>query len=339
MLESQYPSGGWPQRYPPAPEWGKREGFPDYTAYVTLNDNVAQNNIRFLLLVLQQLEDERVREPLRRAMDLFIELQQPAPSAGWSLQYTADLEPVAARTYEPRSVSPHTTGAAVNSLMDFYQLTGDRKYLEPIPAALDWLQSIEIPESEQAGDGRNFYPYVEIGTNRYLAWHRRGSNAQNGEYYFDYDMSGQRPRHVDLAGLRQRFERLSRTPPENATADSAWFGRGESLIPRLVVADMFARRGGDPEVGHEQAGELVEDLNEQGYWPSRLPMTSHPYKGPGPAEPPPGFIDRGHIVGRVGDAWDTSPFYAEEPAPGISTSVFIRNMNLLISYLESLKDD
>ena len=334
VLESQYASGGWPQRYPPATKWTK-QGVPDYTAYVTLNDGVAQNNIDFLLDVLQQLGDERVREPLQRAMDLFIALQQPEPSPGWALQYTADLKPAAARTYEPRSVSPHTTASVVSSLMDFYELIGDRKYLAPIPAALGWLRKIELPASQQGEGGRNVYPYVEIGRNRYLGVHRRGSNTQNGEYFFDYDMSDQHPRRVDVEALSERFERLRQTPPEVAIAESAWFGRGPSRIPRLVVAEYFNNAGTGEATGPKEASELVATLNEQGYWPSGLAMTSHPYRGPGPSEPPEGFVDRGHVVGRVGDAWDTSPFFAAEPAPGISTFVFIRNMNRLISYLES----
>jgi hypothetical protein len=337
VLDSQYPSGGWPQRYPPAPEW-KKQGHPDYTAYVTLNDGVAERNIGFLLLVLQQLEDERVREPLQRAMDLFIELQQPEPSPGWALQYTHDLIPAAARTYEPRSVSPHTTGSALGRLMDFYELTGDQKYLEPIPAALEWLQKVELPAFGQSDEGRNFYSYIEIGSNRPLAVHRRGSNTQNGKYFVDYDMSDQRPRRVGLAALQQRFERLRSTTPEEATTDSAWFGRGPSLLPDLVVADAFNHAGVDMDISHDRARELVAGLNEEGYWPSSLAMTSHPYKGPGPDAPPPGFVDHGH-AGRVGDEWDTSPFYATDPVPGISTSVFIRNMNLLISYLESPEDN
>ena len=338
VLESQYPSGGWPQRYPFAPEWNK-QGHPDYTRYVTLNDGVHEHNVDFLLLVLQELKDERVREPIKRAMDLLIELQQAEPTPGWSLQYTTDLEPVAARTYEPRAVTPHTTSAAVGSLMDFYELTGERKYLEPIPDALDWLKKVEIPAAEQSGDGRNFYHFVEIGSNRYLGVHRRGSNTENGEYYVNYDTSGgQSKRRIDLDSIRQRYKLLLETPPEEAAAESAWFGRGPSLLPDLVVADNFAREGMDLHVDHERARELIAALNDAGYWPTRLRMTSHPYKGPGPLTPPEGFVDLGHNIGRVGDAWDTSPFIDDEPKPGISTAVFIRNMNQLISYLDSKRE-
>ena len=302
----------------------------------TLNDRVHEHNIDFLLLVLQELKDERVREPIRRAMDLLIALQQPMPSPAWALQYTTDLEPAAARSYEPKSVSPHTTASVIDSLMDFYELTGERKYLEPVPAALAWLKRVELPVSAQSDDGRNVYSYVEIGTNKYLAVHRRGSNTRNGEYFVDYDMGDQHPRRVDLRGLKERYERLVAIPPERATSDSAWFGRGPSRIPPRVVADTFSRRGIDASAGSEQAQARVGALNEEGYWLSELPRTRHPYTGPGPSEPPPGFVDHGHRRG-VGDAWDTSPFLTVEPEQGISTFVFIRNMNALMTYLESLE--
>ncbi len=222
--------------------------------------------------------------------------------------------------------------------MDFYELTGDPKYLEPIPAALDWLRQVELPAAQQVDEGRNFYSYIEIGTNRPLGVHRRGSNTQNGEYFVDYDMGDVRPRHVDLAGLLKRFEQLRGTTPEHATADSTWFGRGPSLLPELVVAGHFRHEGIDQAVNYEDITDLIAGLSEEGFWPSRLRKTSHPYQGPGPSEPPPGFADHGH-GGGVGDEWDTSPFDAAEPALGISTAVFIRNMALMIAYLESLEGD
>ena len=338
VLESQYPSGGWPQRFPPAPAF-ENHGHPDYTGYVTLNDDVAEANIDFLLLVLQQLQDERVREPIRRAMDLFPKLQQPLPSPGWAMQYTTDLQPAAARTYEPLAVSPHTTGAALEKLMDFYELTGDRKYLEPISVSIDWLESVEAPASTHTADGGNYFRYVEIGTNRYMRSHRRGSNAQNGEYYINYDMSNYKAtKRVDTAALRERLERLLATPPEAATTDSVFFGRGPTLLPKIVVTDdtlgssVNLRLDERNALQSSNAAELIAALNDEGYWPTELRNTSHPYRGPGPATPPEGYVARSR---QVGDEWDTSPFTMESGPMGISTGIFIRNMSLLIQYLET----
>lgn len=48
VLESQYPIGGWPQRYPLHYEYVKGDK-EDYTSFITINDGVHTNNINFLL--------------------------------------------------------------------------------------------------------------------------------------------------------------------------------------------------------------------------------------------------------------------------------------------------
>ncbi|MFJ6023593.1 pectate lyase [Brevundimonas sp. NPDC092305] len=332
VLESQYPNGGWPQRWPRMGEF-RNHGRPDYTGYITMNDEVSEENIRFLLLVLQQLKDERVRAPLVKAMELIIELQQPQPTPGWAMQYTLDLDPVAARTYEPRSITPHGTAAAVTQLLDYYELTGEPKYLARVGEAIDWIASVELPPEKRASDGRNFYRNYEPGTGRLIGTHRRGSNAQNGEYWSDFDTSRVRPEKViDVAALRARYERLSALSPEEASRNSALLGRGPLLLPRYVVTHEVG--GSDlnvTEATRRAAGveTLISQLNAEGYWPVELRTTSHPYKGDGPAEPPPGFVDRG----QVGDEWDTSPFTEPTGPIGISTGTYINNMSRLIHYL------
>jgi len=185
-------------------------------------------------------------------------------------------------------------------------------------------------------NGANYFRYVEEGTNRFIAVHRRGSNAQNGEYYADYDMSGQRAqRHVDNIGLRRRYEQVSALTPEQATANSTLLGRGPVLLPRFVVtqdiigSDLNTRPDSERAADAAHVAGLVSGLNRQGYWATELRTTSHPYQGPGPASPPPGFVDRG----QVGDEWDTSPFTMESGPMGISTGTYIRNMSLLIQYV------
>lgn len=333
VLDSQYPVGGWPQRWPRMGEF-RNHGRPDYTGHITLNDEVAEENIDFLLLVLQQLGDERVREPIMRAIDCYIALQQPQPSPGFALQYTLDLKPAGARTYEPLALSPHTTAAALSKLMDFYELTGDPKFLARVPEALDWLEPLEAPV-EAHRNGNNYFRYVEPETNRFIAVRRRGSNAQNGEFYSDYDMTGERAeKHIDVARLRDRHARLTATAPETATRDSTLMGRGPTLLPRYVVTREVG--GSDLNVttaAHRtaQVNDLIEGLNAEGYWPVELRTTSHPYRGDGPAEPPPGFVD----PGQVGDEWDTSPFTLASGPMGISTGTYINNMSRLIAYLRT----
>jgi hypothetical protein len=63
-----------------------------------------------------------------------------------------------------------------------------------------------------------------------------------------------------------------------------------------------------------------------------LRSTSHAYRGDGPAEPPPGFVDRG----QVGDDWDTSPFTEASGPMGISTGAYINNMSRLIAWVRQV---
>jgi len=335
VLESQYPKGGWPQRWPRMGEFSK-QGRPDYTGLITLNDEVAEENISFLLLVLQQLKEERVRAPLVRAMELMIDLQQPAPTPGWAMQYTPDLKPAPARTYEPASITPHGTAAAIAQLLDYYQLTGERKYLARVGEALDWLASVEIPPDKRPASGLNFYRNYEPGSGRLIGGGRKGSNAQNGAYWSGFDTTTTLPaKRVNVAKLRARYRQLAAMSAQEATRDSALMGRGPSLLPRFVVTQALG--GSDLNVteaaarADDSALALAAGLNAEGYWPVELRTTSHVYRGDGPPVPPPGFVDRG----QVGDAWDTSPFTEASGPMGISTGAYINNMSRLIGYLEA----
>ena len=69
-------------------------------------------------------------------MACYRDLQQPAPTPGWALQYTPDFKPAWGRTYEPAAVSPHVTVVAVERMLDFYRLTGDRSFLARLNEAL-----------------------------------------------------------------------------------------------------------------------------------------------------------------------------------------------------------
>ena len=338
VLDSQMPVGGWPQRWPRTHEF-QNHGKPDYTGHITFNDEVHQENLDFLLLVYQALGDTRVLEPIGRAMNVVVLTQHGQPTPGWSLQHAPDLQPAGARTYEPRSIATHTTAANVDLLMNFYELTGETRYLARVPEAIDWLDKVEAPKAVHTADGRTHWTHIEVGTNRPLFVRRRGSNAQNGEYFVNYDPTGKPgERRIDTGRLRARYERLRATPPEQASRNSPLKTSRPQVLPKYVVtsdivgSDLNAPSGGRSGEG-AGARALIAGLNAQGYWPTELKTTSHPYRGPGPAEPPPGFVDRG----QVGDAWDTSPFTEPSGPMGVSTAAYIRNMSQLIAYADRLR--
>ncbi len=319
VLESQYPVGAWPQRFP-LTHGMLRPGNPDYTSYLTFNDDVAAQNIEFLMMCYGALGDAKVLEPIHRAMNAFVVMQQPKPQAGWALQYTPDLKPAAARTYEPRALVTHTTAGNIDLLIKFYGLTGDRKFLSRIPEALDWLDALTLREGV-APAGRTHPTFVEPGTNKPLYVHREGSNVFNGRYFVDGNPERTIAhyssfRRIDVARLRKLYEDANALAPAEATKGSPIAAGGPRIpLPRFVAV---TNEPGD-------IGKVIASLDDRGRWLGPLGMNSHPFRADGPRGPVPGDFSQTY----VGDESDTSP-YPDKTIIGISTEIYIRNMSVLI---------
>ena len=327
VIDSQYPIGGWPQRFPVGNVL-RGEGKTDYTAYLTFNDDVAAENIDFLVMCFQTLGDQTLLDPIKRGMNAFVKLQQPLPQAGWALQYTPDMQPAGARTYEPKALVTHTTAANVSSLLKFHRLTGDASFLARIPEALSWLDSVALtPEvAAIAGGGRTHPTFVELGSNRALYVHRTGSNVVNGRYFVDYDPTNtighySAFRRIDTADLRRRLEAARAMTAEAASKDSPLLAPvGAIPLPRFFTVSS--------DVPKISTREVIASLNEQGYWLAPLGYNTHPYKGPGPKVVASGSFGQTH----VGDEFDTSPF-PDPKLQGISIEAYVRNMGVLIRQL------
>lgn len=341
VLKAQYPVGGWPQRFPLRYDYS-RDGKADYTSYITFNDDVALENIEFLIMCYQALGETRALDPIIRAMNVFLATQMGQPQPGWAMQYTTDLQPAGARSYEPKALSPATTASNIQQLMLFYRMTGESKFLARIPEALDWLDSVRLPKNK-IRDGRTHPTFVEIGTGNTLYLHREGSNAFSGNYFISDDPNNTlshygSTRYIDVDQLRSEYKQLTAMPVEEATANSPLKAKTKIDLPRyftlkeIQVSDLNSRsaRRAEAASNAELVASLLGELNAQGYWPTLLRYTTNPYIGPGPKEPTPGnFADR-----NVGDKWDTSPFRTGKPVTGISTGVYIKNMAELIRYLD-----
>ena len=248
--------------------------------------------------------------------------------------------PAGARTIEPQAFVTHATGTNIKSMLGFYRLTGDRKYLARLPEAMDWLDQVATkPPLNTAG--RTHSTFVLEGANTPVYIHRRGSNIANGQYYADDNPTNLIVhygsfRNVDTPALRAEYARLSALSVEEATQGSPLKARPGSLnLPKYFtlqdvdVWDMSsdARRLSRPHAN--RAAEVMAGLNARGYWSTPLTTTSNPYKGPSPRTVTGGEYQ----MTRVGDLWDTSPYQTDFPVEGVSTSVFIRNMGDLIEAL------
>lgn len=341
ILDSQYPIGGWPQRYPlPDPE--SLQGKPEYPSYITFNDDVAAENMEFLVMYYQALNEIPVLDAIVRGMTVFIVTQLGQPQPGWAEQYTLDLQPAGARSYEPKALSTSITANNVRQLMEFYRMTGETRFLARIPEALDWLDSVRLSRKQAEGDRR--YPtFVELGSNKPLFLYRRGSNVVNGEYYVDYKPGNtllhyRSARLIDVKELRAQYRALRKIPPEKVAAGSPLKTKERMELPRyftlqkLDISDPNSRfEGPRPSASPSLVAKLIGELNRQGYWPTPLLATTNPYIGPGSKAIAPGDFSGKN----VGDKYDTSPYVTDEPVIGISTGMFIRNMSLLIEYLDT----
>ncbi|MFC1693791.1 pectate lyase, partial [Candidatus Latescibacterota bacterium] len=341
IIESQYPVGGWPQRYPLRYDFS-HHGKPDYTSYYTFNDDVVWENVNFLLQCYVTLGEKRFLDPILRGMNFYLITQQGAPQAGWAQQYTMDLKPSGARTYEPNGLLPGYTAAHIRLLIRFYRLTGETKFLARIPEALDWLESCRLPES-MTEDGRYTHStFVEIGTNKPLFVHRRGSNVIHGEYYVNY--TDDKPvRHygaksrINIDQLRQEYLTVKNMSVEEATKDSPLIP-GQFIHDRLpqkyysLTSSVFTASGMTAKrnvPGEEQVNNILNSLDKKGRWLAKHVQTSNPYIGDGTKTELTDILASTH----VGDKTDTSPYRDESDQEYISTRTYINNMRVLINYV------
>lgn len=338
VLESQYPVGGWPQRYPLMnnhPFQGKE----DYSSFITLNDDVIPQATDFLLQCYQSLGVPGLKEPILRAMRLIILLQQGQPYPGWSDQYTvADLKPAHARSYEPRGISSSTTVRCIRLLMSYYRLTGDTRFLSGIPAALDYLESQKLPAEEVEKWGRKSsdpdaflvprFIQPETGLPQYV--HREGSNVFNGRYFHNQDISNTIGHYgsaawVNTKALRAQYEELLKIPAEELTKNSPL--ASNELVP---LQEYYTVRRAIT-VDDKAVKDIIKAQNSEGCWLSPMRNTSNPYK-PCPDATPSKSTD--YASTNVGDQYDTSPYrYTGGDQMVISTSDYINKMSSLINYV------
>ena len=341
VLDSQYPGGGWPQRWPLMYDH-PFQGRADYSSFITLNDDVIPENIEFLVQCWQTLGLPGLREPIYRAMYQCILLQQGAPYAGWADQYTVeDLKPAHARSYEPRSVNTGTTATMVRQMMEYYRLTGDSRFLTGIPAALDFIESQRLPASEEARWGRPsndpdaiLVPrFIDPDTGKPLYVHRVGSNWYNGHYYTDQDISGtighySSAARINVKALRAEYEALRAQRVEEVVKGSPLLEKQLVPLPKYWMQPRLYGPAASPE---QAVREIIGALDAQGRWLSPLGSTSNPYK-PGASTDPSG--ETRYASTNVGDEYDTSPYRCEDGTMCISTRDFINKMAALIRFID-----
>jgi PelA/Pel-15E family pectate lyase len=180
LLKSQYPNGGFPQRYPLADNYGR---------YITLNDTAMVNVMRLLREISENRDnqfpfvDEAIRAKCKQSFDRGVEcllklqvVVNGTPTA-WAQQYDPDtLQPAKARAYELPGLSGDESATAVLLLMELENPSPAVQ--RAIHAAVAWFERSKITglKIERTADDVFTVPdpngeplwarYYELDTNR-----------------------------------------------------------------------------------------------------------------------------------------------------------------------------
>jgi PelA/Pel-15E family pectate lyase len=253
ILKVQYPNGAWPQRftgpldlakfpvkkacYPDSWSWT----FPaqDYKSFYTFNDNSIADMIETMLEASEIYDKPQYKASAEKAGDFIILAQMPEPQPAWAQQYSAQMQPAWARKFEPPAVTGGESQGIMRTLLGLYRATGKKKYLEPLPRAIDYLRRSRLDDGRLA----RFY---ELKTNKPLYLTR-------GDYkltYSDADM----PTHYSFK-QGDTIESISREYELLHATNLAW-----SKQPKRPEAPRVSRALA------VRARSVVDRLDERGRW-------------------------------------------------------------------------
>jgi hypothetical protein len=254
VIEAQYRNGAWPVRFdkrastsdaPAAtraryPEtWSRTAVKIEDPLFYTTNDNLMGDLVRVFLLAHRLYGRDEYLATAIRAGEFLLAAQMPEPQPGWAQHYNRHMEPMWGRKFEPPAIAAWETRRAIDTLLDLYLHTGDRRYREGAGRAAAWL------EASPLADGR-WARFYELRTNRPL--------YMTSEYRLTHEDSDT-PRHYSFKGVfdvPRTLERYRSLAGGDAVTSAV--RAGDDAAPAL--ADRLA-----PDVAR-----VVAALDEHGRW-------------------------------------------------------------------------
>lgn len=271
LLAAQAPIGAWPQQFngpadPSAPilkasypaEWSRKFPAVKYTGFYTLNDDNLQQVAKLLFRAYELEKDERCLTALKKLGEFFLLAQMPEPQPVWAQQYDRDMHPVWARKFEPPSVTGNESVGAMETLFELWLLTGDDKYLKPMPAAFAWFERSKLPDGQHA----RFY---ELQTNKPLYFVK-------DTYELTYDDSNMPTHYGFKIGSMSKVQRLKENlgkPLEEMRRKLAgpqtpkeWASRAKGAAAKAQkAADSLDGEGRWLKEDQIDGGEFVKNMN------------------------------------------------------------------------------
>ncbi len=144
ILKAQYPTGGWPQYYPPSKQ---------YHRHITFNDDAMVHLMRLVGDVAESSDysfvDERRREAARAGFErgvgciLKCQIRVDGRLTGWCAQHDeVDLQPRQGRSYELPSISGAESAGILEVLMSIERPTPE--VVHAVVAGVTWYQTAKV---------------------------------------------------------------------------------------------------------------------------------------------------------------------------------------------------
>ncbi|MFM9962763.1 MAG: pectate lyase [Planctomycetaceae bacterium] len=283
VVKAQFPNGGWGQGYDSFPNpadypvkpasypesWSRTYPGGKYWYFYTLNDNAMADTIDALLMASKIYGEPKYRHAALKGGEFLILAQMPDPQPAWAQQYDWNMHPCWARKFEPASITGGESQGAIRILLRLYLETGDKKFLAPIPKALDYLERSRLPNGQMA----RFY---ELKSNKPLYFTKT--------YELTYDDSDL-PTHYGFK-LDGKLDQLRRE------YDS---------VTKLTERELVARRDTKPSRPKSSAAleaqvqKLIELLDDRGAWVEEGQLRYH-----GKSDPTRRVIDSGTFIRNIG---------------------------------------
>jgi PelA/Pel-15E family pectate lyase len=265
LLKAQFPNGAFPQvwtapvalkpivqaRFPDF-DWKTENRVKNYWDYYTLNDNLAGTVCDTLVVAHQSYKDDRYKTALEKLGDFLILAQMPDPQPGWCQQYNYEMFPIWARKFEPPAITGWESQDAMEALIKIAQYTGKKKYLEPVPRALEYFKKCLLPDGRIA----RFY---EFKTNKPL--------YMDARYQLTYDDSAA-PSHY---GWKQtaRFKEIQKAYQDAETGAGPPPPRpAKQLEEGVPRSKRDSQVGSPPGVAGLERGvrRIIRELDGEGRW-------------------------------------------------------------------------
>lgn len=253
VLMAQYPNGGWPQRYPLADDYS-HDGFDDYTSNYTLNDDAMNTTMNLLIEAYEKLGNEEYLKSAKRGGDFFMISQGPEEIPAWSEQFDMKLRPDWGRTHEPPAFGTRQTAHTVEMLMRLALYTRDKRYLRPVPATLEWIESSKMGVLE---DGKyDLARYYDPETRLPIDFYILDEVSPDGYCIFHYFANGDIPfpgrrQSVDYDHLKKTYDLITGVAP----------GEEEELYDQL-----YRQTGSNKKPDSDEVLDLLNTRNENGIW-------------------------------------------------------------------------